>query len=137
MNLFTFFKQLKKIFTPSAGKGRSILSSQDKEDIKRIWGEIEQLVSLGKPSGFKAAILDADKLLDHALKNLGFRGQTMGDRMKSIPRSKYEKSFFDDMWQAHKVRNEMVHNMNYEVMGWETKRVIGQFERVLKELGVL
>ena len=137
MNLFTFFKQLKKLFTPTAVKSRATLGIQDKEDIKRKWQEIEQLISFGKPSNFKTAILEADKLLDHALRLLGYRGSTMGDRMKAISRNKFERDFFDDMWQAHKIRNEMVHNMNYEVLNFEAKRVVRQFERVLQELDVL
>ena len=137
MNFFTLFKQFKKIFSTAPKIRRGGLSVQDREDIKIKWQDIEQQMALGKPSNFKTAILEADKLLDHVLKGLGYGGQTMGDRMKSIPRNKFDRSFFDDMWQAHKVRNEMVHNMNYEVMDFEARRVIGQFKRVLGELGVL
>lgn len=133
-----FLKILKALFSPtSSRKMRSGLNVEDRSELKRKWSEIEQLISLGKPSNFKTAILDADKLLDHVLKLYGYRGQTMGDRMKAIPRSQFDKDFFDDMWQAHKVRNEMVHNINYEVMDFEAKRVVKQFERVLRELSAL
>lgn len=135
MGIIQFIKKLIAPYPPI--KTRVNLGIQDKEDIKRKWAEIEQLMALGKPSNFKNAILEADKLLDHCLKLLGFRGQTMGDRMKAIPRSKFEKDFFDDMWQAHKLRNEMAHNINYEVMNFEASKAIKQFERVLRELGAI
>ena len=132
------FQILKKLISPYPPKnfGRN-LNLQDKEEIRKKWAGIEQLIKLGRPSNFKTAILEADKLLDHALKLLGFRGQTMGDRMKSIKRDDHEKDFFDDMWQAHKVRNEMVHNLNYEVQDWEAREAINKFKRVLQELGIL
>jgi hypothetical protein len=133
-----FFQFLKKLIAPyPPARLRVNLSVQDREEIKRKWAEVEQLIKLGKPSNFKTAILEADKLLGHVLKLLGYRGQTMGDRMKSIKRDDHEKDFFDDMWQAHKVRNEMVHNVSYEVMDFEARKAIKQFERVLRELGVM
>jgi hypothetical protein len=113
------------------------LGGQDSQDVKRKWAEIEQLMRLGSPSNFKTAILEGDKLLDHVLKLYGYRGQTMGDRMKNIPRDKYAREFFDDMWQAHILRNRMSHAMDYEVQHFEAKRAIEQFKRVLEELGAL
>jgi len=133
-----FFQILKKLLTPSgSARVRVGLGVQDREEIKRKWEEIGQNIRLGKPSNFKTAILEADKLLDHVLKLYGYRGQTMGDRMKAIPRSIFEKDFFDDMWQAHKLRNEMVHNMNYEVMDFEARQAVEKFKRVLQDLGAL
>lgn len=133
-----FFQILKKLFSPyPSSRVRIGLGAQDTQEIKRKWGEIENLMRLGRPSNFKTAIFEADKLLDHVLKLYGYKGQTMGDRMKMIPRSRFAKDFFDDMWQAHKVRNEMLHNMNYEVMDFEARSAIAKFKNVLRELGVL
>jgi len=136
------FSQILKFFFPNSPllnrkKGKRTFSESDQMDIKRKWTEIEQLMALGHPSNFKNAILEADKLLDHVLKIKRFRGETMGDRMKSISRSDHDRDFFDDMWQAHITRNNMVHNMNYEVQHFDAKRAIKQFERVLRELGAL
>ena len=113
------------------------LSASDSEDVKRKWAEIEQLIKLGRPSNFKTAILEADKLLDHVLKLYGYRGQTMADRMKSIPRDRFDRDLFDDMWKAHILRNNMVHNMNYEVQHFEANDAIRKFGKVLRELGAL
>ncbi|HRY60214.1 MAG TPA: hypothetical protein P5096_02455 [Patescibacteria group bacterium] len=94
-------------------------------------------MKLGKPSSFKSAILEADKLLDHVLKLYGYLGNSMGDRMKSLPRDSYSREFFDDMWGAHKLRNEMAHNIMYEVMDFEARKAIGQYKNVLQVLRVL
>lgn len=134
----SFFQILKKLISPMpAHRVRRGLDTSDLQEIKRKWIEIEGLLKLGRPSNFKTAILEADKLLDHVLKLHHYKGQTMGDRMKSIPRGKFDKDFFDNMWQAHKIRNEMVHNMNYEVQHYEAREAIGKFGKVLRELGVL
>lgn len=134
-------KILKKLYPHSPlwnrKKGKKGFREVDFLDIKKKWEEIERLMTLGGPSHFKNAVLEADKLLDHVLKIKRLRGETMGERMKSIRRDDHDRSFFDDMWQAHKLRNEMAHNMNYEVQHFEAKRAIKQFERVLRELGAL
>lgn len=119
-----------------ARRMRHGLGASDMQEIKRKWEEIEQLMHLGRPSNFKTAILEADKLLDHTLKLYGYHG-SLADKMKALPRKNYDRDFFDDMWQAHKVRNEMVHNISYEVQHFEAKEAIGKFKRVLKELGAL
>ena len=105
--------------------------------VREKWAEIETLMRVGRPSAFKTAILDADKLLDYVLKSLHYRGQTMGERMKSISRERFERDFFDAMWQAHKLRNEMVHNMDYNVMDFEARTAIKKFEKTLQDLGAL
>lgn len=105
--------------------------------MREKWAEIETLMKVGRPSAFKTAVLDADKLLDHVLKSLNYRGQTMGERMKMIPRDDFDRDFFNDMWQAHKLRNEMVHNMDYNVMDFEARTAIKKFEKTLQDLGAM
>ena len=127
---------LKNLFSPGSHV-RLGLGAQDTQEIKRKWAEIEQLMSLGKPSNFKIAILEADKIFDHVLKLFGYPGQTMADRIKAIPRDKFDRDFFDNVWQAHILRNRMVHNMSYEVQDFEARKAIKQFEAALRELRVL
>jgi len=135
MSIFNLLKKLLSL--PTKPYIRVGLGAQDMQEIDKKWGEIEQNMTLGKPSNFKNAILEADKLLDHVLKLYGYKGQTMGERMKLIPRTKYGKDFFDNMWQAHKLRNEMVHNLNYEVQHFEAAEAIAKFRKVLQELKAL
>jgi len=137
----TIFKILKFFFPDSpllrGKRGKRAFSEKDFVDIKRKWAEIEGLMAIGRPSNFKIAIMEADKLLDHVLKIKRLKGETMGERMKSIRRDDHDKDFFDDMWQAHILRNRMSHAMDYEVQHFEAKRAIEQFKRVLRELNAL
>ncbi|MFA7308663.1 MAG: hypothetical protein WC045_01150 [Patescibacteria group bacterium] len=129
---------LKKILfgEPRKSRGGSG-SSLDRELVRKSWRHIEELMTLGKPSNFKTAVMEADKLLDYVLKGKGYRGQMMGDRMKAIPRSEYERDFFDAMWSAHKLRNHIAHSMDYEVQFFEARDAIKNFKRVMQDLKVL
>lgn len=134
----TFFEIIKGLFlgqpySRQASKKQRI----DPALVATRWAHIEELIRIGRPSNFKTAVLEADKLLDYVLKGQGFSGQTMGERMKSIPRKQYDRAFFDAMWSAHKLRNELAHNFEYEVMDFEAKTAVANYKKTLKELGAL
>ena len=112
------------------------LVAADERVVKTKWSEIEELVKLGNPSRFKSAIMEADKLLDFALKNLGYPGNGLADRMKAIPREKYSREFFNNMWEAHKIRNEIVHNIEYEIHSAVAEDAINKFKKTFRELGI-
>ncbi len=105
----------------------------DNQYVTQKWQEIQQLISLGKPSNNARAVLEADKLLDHVLKGFRAPGMTMGDRLKSS-HNRFSEDAYDAAWKAHKVRNELVHNSEFEIMDYSAKEAIRNFEKALREL---
>lgn len=95
--------------------------------------EIDMLMSLGHPSNYQKAVLEADKLLDHILKSYRVPGLTMGDRLKSA-RKKFSSESYEAAWQAHKIRNEIVHNSQYELMDFQARNAIEKYKQVINEL---
>jgi hypothetical protein len=59
------------------------------------------------PGDWKLAIIEADIILDELLKEAGYAGNTLGERLRSIGPSQLQS--LDDAWQAHKVRNQVAH----------------------------
>jgi hypothetical protein len=57
-------------------------------------------------------ILEADKLLDHALYLKGYRGN-LGAKLKKAHRL-FGKDI-NRVWSAHKVRNNIAHQINFQV----------------------
>lgn len=105
----------------------------DQNYIKQKWQEIEELMKLGRPSNFARAILEADKLLDHILKGLRTPGLTMGDRLKSS-KNRFSHEGLDAAWRAHKIRNEIVHNSQYEITDFIAREAITNFKKAIGEL---
>ena len=101
--------------------------------VRGKWQEIMQFMSLGKPSNYQAAVLEADKLLDHVLKGLRSPGLTMADRLKSA-RNRFTGGGYEAAWQGHKVRNELVHNSQYAITDFMAKSAIENYEKAIKEL---
>ena len=116
--------------------GRRSNVSLDQEMVVNKWNEIGQLMEIGGPSRMRSAIIEADKLLDYALKAKGFRGENMGERLKDA-RSSMDYSAYDCAWKGHKLRNKLVHEIDADVLGWEVKQGLKDIERALRDLKVL
>src|SRR5688572_30995936 len=66
---------LRRLFAPK-------LQGMDRGAIKARWDEIERMAAAGGEMNLKMAVMEADKLLDHALKAMAIPGMTLGDRLK-------------------------------------------------------
>ena len=98
------------------------------------WLGIENSVSRDNPASWQLAVLNADKLVDLALRERRFKGQTMGERMKSADKVWRNANH---VWGAHKIRNQLAHetdvHLNYET----TLRTLTAFKQALKDLGAI
>ena len=108
-------------------------TSLDRSFVQTKWQEIDELMRLGSPSNFSRAVLEGDKLLDHVLKGLRTPGLTMGDRLKAA-RNKFTPEAYDAAWRAHKVRNEIVHESEYQITDFIAREAIANFKKAIGEL---
>lgn len=94
----------------------------------------EHQLKPNEPSSFSMAVLNSDKLVEQAMKEKGLKGQTMGEKLKSSP-----KSFSDinGLWTSHKLRNRIAHEPNVTVSYDEAKIALAQFRKALKDLGAI
>jgi hypothetical protein len=96
------------------------------------WSEL--LTRVKTPDGMALAIIDADKLLDDALKKRHFRGKTMGERLVAAQR---QLSDNDSVWFAHKLRNRLVHETNVRLKKRDVQKALAGFRQGLRDLGAL
>jgi len=118
-------------FISMRGGGRSTLNV---EKYRSQWLAIEQSVEKNNQSSCQLAILNADKLLDRALRERGFRGQTMGERMKSAQNSWKNANH---VWTAHKLRNRLAHETDASVSHDITIRALQAFKQGLRDMGAI
>lgn len=114
------------------------LTLLDQQTIRDGWLKIEEQLSLGKPSNFRSAVIEADKLTDFALQKMYPSEEKMADRLKAV-KVKFTNQYelYDGLWFAHKVRNELVHNVNFDLPSVEVRSIIDKFKAGLVQLGVL
>lgn len=106
----------------------------DKEKYQSRWLDIEKKLKPGNADSQHMAIMNADKLLDLALKETGSKGATMGERMKN---RKGAWSNANAVWAAHKLRNQIAHDENVSISEDTARRALASFKRALKDLGAM
>lgn len=88
-----------------------------------------------QPNDWKLAIIEADIILDQTLKERGYIGDSLGERLRSI--SSEQLASIGDAWDAHIVRNKIAHEGADFIL---TKRILDEtmvrYRRVFAELGV-
>jgi hypothetical protein len=84
-----------------------------KELAKKEWKKIENHFYRGDENDLKMAVIEADKLLEVALRESGVRGVNLGDRLKNIKSDRLPN--IDQLWQAHRLRNQIVHEPTFKL----------------------
>ena len=72
------------------------------------FAELKAHLESNNPNDWKLAIIEADIILDKALKDKGYAGPTIGDMLKSVAPSSLQS--LQDAWEAHLVRNKIAHD---------------------------
>lgn len=102
------------------------------DGVNRRWQQILQNVNSENTTDWRMAIIEADIILDEMTVKMGYRGDTLGERLRAVEKSDFNT--IDLAWEAHKVRNAIAHDgANYQITQREAKRVIDLYSQVFKE----
>lgn len=96
------------------------------------WEHVLTMANSESPGDWRVAILEADTMLDELTTSMSYRGDTLGDKLKSVEKSDFNT--LDLAWEAHKVRNRIAHSgTNFILTSRETKRVVDLYRQVFEE----
>ena len=104
----------------------------DKQHFRKKWKELQKQCASSET--WALAVIQADSLLDEALKKRRFKGKTMGERLVSAQRSLTSN---DGVWFGHKLRNQLVHQTDVALREKDIKHALIGFGQALKDLGAL
>ncbi len=125
-------KRFKEATVNAAQKKELDNAAKIKPMEQKKWQTVLEHVSSSNPGDWRLSILEGDIILDSLLQQLGYAGETLGERLKNVPRS--EMATLDSAWEAHKIRNAIAHEgSDFTLTQQEAKRVINLFEAVFKE----
>lgn len=100
------------------------------EKFHNKWREMQKL--LADKANWKQAIVDADKLLDEALKKKRFKGKTMGERLTKAQRL---LSNNESVWFGHKLRKQIENDPDTKLKEKDVKEALLGIRQALKDLG--
>lgn len=96
------------------------------------WQRVVGHLDSENPNDWRLALLEADIMLDEMLQKMGYRGESVGDKLKTIEESDFTS--INEAWEAHKVRNQIAHHgSDFLITQREAKRVADLYKRVFEE----
>ena len=99
------------------------------------WQKVQERMESDEDSQWKLAVIEADAMLDELIKALGYKGSTMGERMREIKPDKFPR--LDDAWRVHKVRNFIAHDPSYPFSKETAKKTISIYEDIFKQFEII
>lgn len=113
---------------------RRTLSVSTQRNIESDWKNIDTLLKQRSPSQLKQALITADKTLDNALRDM-VEGESLGDHLKNS-KTFFDKYTYNKIWEAHKLRNNLVHESGFEPPYFMITEAVQNFRVALQVLGV-
>ena len=102
--------------------------------IDKQWKSIVKKTDSGNEKDFKLAVIEADDFLYSVLEDRGFKGETFEELLNSAGRRMLPN--LQDILDAHAVRDSIVFNPDYNLDVVDAKRMLANYESVIKNLSV-
>lgn len=100
------------------------------------WGVVLNYLFSQHKSDWKLAIIESDTMLDGLLDQLGFHGESLGDKLKMANQENFPELTI--AWEVHTVRNKIAHEgLAFELSQHEAKRIIALYEQIFHTYGYI
>lgn len=100
------------------------------------WEQIRAHFESANPNDWRAAILDADTLLEEVVTNLGYTGESLGAKLTSIRVNDFPT--LQSAWEGHKMRNVIAHQgSNFSLTERQKEITRRHFEAVFRDTGTI
>lgn len=127
--------ELRPRFSLKVKPRRHTILSVRQEEYKNRWGEILVKAESAPPHSYTLAVIEADGFVDTILKDLGFGGAHMADRLEHADLRSFRT--LDGLWKAHRIRNHLVHTPGFELNVRDAERYLRSYHEFLREMGIL
>jgi hypothetical protein len=118
-----------------AEREKKVQAGEDGSKNKRWMQTLTYLFSQSS-SDWKLAIIEADAMLETLMGELGFKGDTLGEKLKGATQDRFRNLTI--AWEVHTIRNRIAHEgLSFELSQHEAKRVIALYEKIFREYGYI
>ena len=123
---FRFYESMVEFFTYQPLGARKIIKQ---------WNKVKRRLKVGQDSENKLAIIEADSIFKDVLEKMGFIEEAFEARIKHLTPDLLPN--IEEVLEAHKVRNNIVYDPDYQLTLDEAKKIILIYEKALIDLQVL
>jgi uncharacterized membrane protein len=96
------------------------------------WESILTRMSSTHEADWRLAIIECDILLNDMLLKMGYRGESIAEKLKQVEKSDFHT--LDEAWEAHKTRNRIAHSgSEYHLSRSEAEKTFKLYKEVFEE----
>jgi hypothetical protein len=100
------------------------------------WEQIEGLFQSASPGDWRLAIIEADSMLEDLVVQLGYSGESLGERLKNV-----NNGDFPDLqaaWEVHLVRNKIAHEgLAYHLAERDKRHIHNLYQKIFTNAGII
>jgi len=102
-----------------------------KKEFKK-WAKINKRLESGKEADYKMAVIEADDILKEVFQKMKYKGEFLDDILKQV--NERVLPSVEQVKKAHEIRNEIVHNSDFQFTQDQAKNVLKVYQQALREL---
>ncbi len=95
------------------------------------WENVIRHIESPNQNDWKQAILEADIILDDILTSMGYRGESIGEKLKRVEPGDFHS--LDEAWEGHKVRNQIAHEPGFTITQHDALATVNLYRKVFEE----
>lgn len=114
----------------------SFKSFAGRKKMKR-WKKVKKWISSKRESDLKVAIIEANRLLYECLEERGIKGRDILEKLENVSPKLLPLDVFEKIKKAFEIYKNIIEDPSFKISQKEAKKIINDYERVLKELGFL
>ena len=103
--------------------------------VAKKWQKIQQRLETANEGEYKLAVIEIDGMLSDILLRMGFKGETLGDRLEIVTSAIIPN--LQDLIQAHQVRNNVVHDPDYKLTLQEAQKTLEIYQVAFTNLDLI
>ncbi len=115
----------------TAIKGMDMPADSKTKALKK-WQSIKNRLESDNISQYKAAILEADRIVDDILSKVGYKGNNLAERLEQVNPGQLEN--MERLKKAHKIRNRIIYEKDFSIDKKTAGETLEIYENLLKEL---
>ena len=95
------------------------------------WQNVVKHIESPNESDWKQALIEADIILDDLLSKMGYRGASVGEKLKRVESGDFKS--LQDAWDAHLIRNKIAHEAGFTLNKVDAQHAFHLYKKVFEE----
>ncbi len=101
----------------------------------KAWGTIQERLKTKEEGQLKLAIIEADRLFDHVITSIGYKGENFEERFGQLTPSQF--SNLKDLGEAHEIAEKLLTEPALEISYEGAERIIGVYKKAFEDIRLI